>query len=42
MMTQMTTRVTRVIIIKNMIMVAKEVLAVAVEKAMKVAIKKDT
>ena len=41
-MTQTTIKVTRVIIIKTMIMVAVEVLAIAVEKAMKVATEEDT
>ena len=41
-MTQTMTRVTRVIIIKNMIMVAVEDLEVAVEKVMKVAMEEDT
>ena len=40
--TQTTIKVTRVIIIKTMIMVAVEVLAIAVEKAMKVATEEDT
>ena len=41
-MTQTTIKVTRVIIIKTMIMVAVEVLAIAVEKVMKVATEEDT